>query len=64
MQESKDILTLFEQLNTHEVFTSPKIAREMLSLLPLHVWKNPSARFLDPATKSGIFFKRSDVSIR
>lgn len=59
MQESKDILTLFEQLNTHEVFTSPKIAREMLSLLPLHVWKNPSARFLDPATKSGIFLREA-----
>lgn len=59
MQESKDILTLFEQLNTHEVFTPPRVARDMLALLPKEIWSNPNVRLLDPATKSGVFLREA-----
>lgn len=57
MLETKDILTLFEALNNHEIFTPPRLAREMLDLLPDEVWSDPSLRFLDPCTKSGVFLR-------
>ena len=57
MKETRDILVLFEALNNHEIFTPPKLAKEMLDLLPEEVWINPSLKFLDPCTKSGIFLR-------
>lgn len=57
MKETRDILVLFEALNNHEIFTPPKLAREMLEMLPKDVWTNPSLRFLDPCTKSGVFLR-------
>lgn len=59
MKESRDILTLFEQLNSHEVFTPPRVARDMLALLPKEIWSDPSIRILDPCVKSGVFLREA-----
>jgi len=59
MKESRDILTLFEQLNSHEVFTPPRVARSMLDLLPQEIWSDPSIRILDPCVKSGVFLREA-----
>lgn len=59
MKESRDILTLFEALSNHEVFTPPRVARAMLDLLPKEIWFDPSIRLLDPATKSGVFLREA-----
>lgn len=59
MKESKDILSLFEALNNHEIFTPPRVARQMLDLIPSEVWQNPDARLLDPCTKSGVFLREA-----
>jgi site-specific DNA-methyltransferase (adenine-specific) len=57
MKETRDILTLFEALSNYEVFTPPRIARDILDLLPESVWTNPNLKFLDPCTKSGVFLR-------
>jgi len=57
MKESNDILVLFESLNNHEVFTPPRLARQMLDLFPDDVWVNPEHKFLDPCVKSGVFLR-------
>jgi site-specific DNA-methyltransferase (adenine-specific) len=59
MKESRDILSLFEALNSHEVFTPPRVARQMLDLLPPEIWSDPSIKILDPCTKSGVFLRES-----
>lgn len=59
MKESRDILSLFEALNSHEVFTPPRVARQMLDLLPTEIWSDPSIKILDPCTKSGVFLRES-----
>lgn len=59
MKESNDILTLFESLNSHEVFTPPRLARQILSELPEKIWSDPSLTFLDPCTKSGVFLREA-----
>ncbi|WNL43519.1 Eco57I restriction-modification methylase domain-containing protein [Halomonas sp. PAMB 3264] len=59
MKESRDILSLFEALNNHEVFTPPRVARNMLDMLPDDIWQNPNIRILDPCTKSGVFLRES-----
>lgn len=59
MKEYSDILSLFEALSSHEVFTPPRVARQMLDLLPESIWENPSIRMLDPATKSGVFLREA-----
>ncbi|MGM0855880.1 MAG: Eco57I restriction-modification methylase domain-containing protein [Pseudomonadota bacterium] len=59
MKESRDILSLFEALNNHEVFTPPRVARSMLDMLPDNIWQNPDTRILDPCTKSGVFLRES-----
>ena len=52
-----DILDCLANLSSDEVFTPPKLANEMLDLLPRSLWKNPDARFCDPFTKSGVFLR-------
>lgn len=59
MKESNDILTLFESLNNHEVFTPPRLARDMLSTIPKVVWCDPTIRVLDPCVKSGVFLREA-----
>lgn len=59
MKESNDILTLFESLNNHEVFTPPRLARDMLGMIPKEVWCDPDTKLLDPCVKSGVFLRES-----
>ena len=59
MKESNDILTLFESLNNHEVFTPPRIAKDLLSMFPKEVWCDPNTRVLDPCVKSGVFLREA-----
>lgn len=63
-----DVLETLAQLPNDEVFTPPKVANAMLDILPAEVWSNPDYRWLDPATKSGVFireaFKRLMVGLR
>ena len=52
-----DILETIANLSNDEVFTPPKLANEILDLLPEEVWSNPNLTFLDPAVKTGIFLR-------
>lgn len=52
-----DVLTCLANLSNDEVFTPPNIANQMLDLLPLDIWRDKNATFLDPATKSGVFLR-------
>lgn len=52
-----DVLSCLANLSNDEVFTPPRIANQMLDLLPQELFQNPAARFLDPACKSGIFLR-------
>jgi site-specific DNA-methyltransferase (adenine-specific) len=52
-----DVLTCLANLSSDEVFTPPKIANDVLDLLPESVWKNKDLKFLDPASKTGIFLR-------
>ncbi|UBB89347.1 Eco57I restriction-modification methylase domain-containing protein [Candidatus Kaistella beijingensis] len=52
-----DVLTCLANLSNDEVFTPPQIANQMLDLLPVELWSNPEAKFLDPFTKSGVFLR-------
>jgi len=59
MKESKDILVTFENLNNHEVFTPPRVSRDMLNLLPKEIWSDPNIKLLDPCVKTGVFLRES-----
>lgn len=50
-----DILEVIANLSNNEVFTPPRVANEVLDLLPLRVWSDPSLRWLDPGSKTGVF---------
>lgn len=52
-----DVLTCLANLSNDEVFTPPSIVTAMLDLLPVDLWSNPTARFLDPVSKSGVFLR-------
>lgn len=52
-----DILEVISDLSNDEVFTPPSVAKQMLDLLPPDVWKNPSLRWIDPFTKTGVFLR-------
>lgn len=52
-----DVLDCLSSLSNDEVFTSPKLANQMLDLLPNELWSNPKATFLDPVCKSGVFLR-------
>jgi hypothetical protein len=52
-----DILDCLAQLSSDEVPTPPRLASEMLDLLPATVWRNPKLRWLDPCSKSGAFLR-------
>ena len=53
-----DVLLCLANLSNDEVFTPPELANSILDLLPKDIWKNKDAKFLDPVSKSGVFFKR------
>lgn len=52
-----DVLNCLANLSSDEVFTSPKIANEMLDMLPQGLFESPDTKFLDPCTKSGVFLR-------
>lgn len=61
-----DVLTCIANLSNDEIFTTPEFANQMLDLLTAawadhyagaNLWADPSLRFLDPFTKSGVFLR-------
>lgn len=52
-----DVLSCLANLSNDEVFTPPSLVNEMLDLLPVDIWNNPDAKFLDPVCKSGVFLR-------
>ena len=52
-----DVLSCLANLSNDEVFTSPKLANEILDLLPPSLWSDKNAKFLDPCSKTGVFLR-------
>jgi hypothetical protein len=61
-----DVLSCIANLSNDEVFTPPKLANRILDMLAevwaadhdgANLWADSTVRFLDPATKSGIFLR-------
>ncbi|MFG1221013.1 Eco57I restriction-modification methylase domain-containing protein [Xanthobacter wiegelii] len=61
-----DVLTCIANLSNDEVFTPPEFANRMLDTLAeawaahnagANLWADPTVRFLDPCTKSGVFLR-------
>jgi len=52
-----DILDCLANLSSDEVFTPPPFANSMLDHLPDRVWKDPSLKWLDPCSKTGVFLR-------
>jgi len=52
-----DILTCLANLSSDEVFTPPKLANQILDLLPADIWSDKGVKFLDPFCKSGVFLR-------
>ncbi len=56
--KAPDILTCIANLSSDEVFTPPELVDKMLDLLPEEVWHDKTLRWLDPASKTGIFLRQ------
>ena len=54
-----DVLSCLANLSNDEVFTPPSLANKMLDLLPQELFKDPNVKFLDPATKTGVFLRET-----
>ena len=52
-----DVLSCLANLSNDEVFTPPDVVNAMLDMLPQELFQNPDAKFLDPATKTGVFLR-------
>jgi site-specific DNA-methyltransferase (adenine-specific) len=61
-----DVLTCIANLSNDEVFTPPEFAKKMLDTLAAawaadnggaNIWADKGVRFLDPASKSGVFLR-------
>lgn len=52
-----DVLNTLSNLSNDEVFTPPELVNSILDLLPTEIWSDKNAKFLDPATKSGVFLR-------
>ena len=52
-----DVLSCLANLSNDEVFTPPNLVNDILDLLPVELWSNPEAKFLDPVCKSGVFLR-------
>jgi len=57
LQRKSDVLLTLSSLSSDEVFTPPSISNYMLDLLPKSIWKDKDLKFLDLATKSGVFLR-------
>lgn len=60
--EHFDILETITNVGNDEVFTPRKTCDMILNSLPEEVWHNPNYRWLNPATKNGIFER--EIAIR
>ena len=60
--ENFDILETITNVGNDEVFTPRKTADMMLDSLPEEVWHNPDYKWLNPATKNGVFER--EIAIR
>lgn len=58
-----DILEVIADLSNDEVKTPPRIARAMLDLLPDEVWSDPTLRWLDVASKTGVFLREATLRL-
>ena len=56
-QRTPDVLLCLANLSSDEVFTPPAVANSMLDLLPQELFSDPTATFLDPASKTGVFLR-------
>ena len=52
-----DVLDCIANLSNDEVFTSPRLANEMLDMLPQDIFFDPNTTYLDVASKSGVFLR-------
>lgn len=52
-----DVLLCLANLSNDEVFTPPALVNQILDMLPVELWANPEARFLDPVCKTGVFLR-------
>jgi len=52
-----DVLSCLANLSSDEVFTPPHIVNQMLDMLPQELFRDKNTKFLDPATKSGVFLR-------
>jgi site-specific DNA-methyltransferase (adenine-specific) len=50
-----DVLEVIANLSNNEVFTPPRVVNSVLDLLPESVWSDPTLRWLDPGSKTGVF---------
>jgi site-specific DNA-methyltransferase (adenine-specific) len=50
-----DVLEVIANLSNDAVFTPPRVVNAVLDLLPEHVWHDPTLRWLDPGSKTGVF---------
>lgn len=57
-----DVLSCLANLSNDEVFTPPKLANEMLDMLPQELFKDKNTTFLDPVSKSGVFLR--EIAVR
>ena len=57
MNYNPDVLSCLANLSNDEVFTPPAVVNQMLDLLPQELFASPKTKFLDPATKSGVFLR-------
>ena len=52
-----DVLSCLANLSNDEVFTPPVLVNQILDILPMELWSNKEAKFLDPVSKSGVFLR-------
>ena len=52
-----DVLTCIANLSSDEVFTPPQLVNRILDDLPVKLWQDKNASFLDPGCKSGVFLR-------
>ena len=52
-----DVLSCLANLSNDEVFTPPKLANEILDIVPEKLWSDKDAKFLDPFSKTGVFLR-------
>ncbi|MDG6913166.1 MAG: Eco57I restriction-modification methylase domain-containing protein [Nitrososphaerota archaeon] len=52
-----DVLSCIASLSSDEVFTPPQLTNRILDLLPVELWSDKNATFLDPCCKSGVFLR-------